>query len=173
MLDGFFQYTIVRNLSFRSTAAYILSRTRNKSYDDTLTNTAKTYNKQPFIDLDNMQVAQITNSNVLTYTNTSLLGTQHALSVLVGQEINQTTSDADHLELRYFPVGTTADEAFNNLQLAAASTQAYPQPLPSSSEVPVTLASFFSSIDYNYAQRYYAKFTVRADGSSIFSEKNR
>jgi len=173
VLNGYFQYNIVKNLSFRSTAAYTINRTRNKSFDDTLTNNAKTYNKQPVIVLDNNQSVQITNSNVLTYSNPTLFNSDHSLTILVGQETQKTTTDADHTELRYFPVGVTPDEAFNNLQLAAASTQAYPQPLPSSSEVPTTLASFFSAIDYNYAQKYYAKFTMRADGSSIFGENNR
>jgi TonB-linked SusC/RagA family outer membrane protein len=173
VLNGYFQFDILKNLSLRSTAAYTLSSTRNRSFDDTLTNNAKSYNKQPLIVLDNNQSAQLTNSNVLTYTNTSLFGSEHSITALVGQEIQKTTTNLDRMELRYFPVGVTADEAFSNLQLAAASTQAYPQPVPSSSEVPVTLASFFSTVDYNYAHKYYAKFTVRADGSSIFGEKNR
>ncbi|MCS3797202.1 SusC/RagA family TonB-linked outer membrane protein [Niastella sp. OAS944] len=173
ILNAYIQFNILRNLSLRSTAAYTVNSTRNRSFDDTLTNNAKTYNKQPVIVFDNSQSILITNSNVLTYTNSSLFGSKHSLSVLAGQEIQKTTNNADRTELRYFPIGITADEAFNNLQLAAASTQANPQPLPSSSQVPVSLASFFSTIDYNYAQKYYAKFTVRADGSSIFNQQNR
>jgi TonB-dependent starch-binding outer membrane protein SusC len=173
VLNAYMQFNIGKNLSFRSTAAYNINNTRTRSFDDTLTNTAKTYNKQPVVALDNSQAIQITNSNVLTYSNPSLFGSNHSISVLAGQEIQKTTNNADRTELRFFPIGITADEAFNNLQLAAASTQANPQPLPSSSQVPVTLASFFSTIDYNYAQKYYAKFTVRADGTSIFNQQNR
>jgi TonB-linked SusC/RagA family outer membrane protein len=171
-LNAYFQFNIGKNLSLRSTAAYIINSTRNKSFDDTLTNNAKTYNKQPVVVLDNTQSIQITNSNVLTYTNSSLFGSKHSISVLAGQEIQKTTSNADRTELRYFPIGVTPDEAFNNLQLAAPNSQVIQQPLPSTAQVPVTLASFFSTIDYNYAQKYYAKFTVRADGSSIFGEKH-
>ncbi len=172
-LNTYFQFNILKNLTLRSTAAYIVNSTRTRSFDDTLTNIAKTYNKQPVALLDNSQSVQITNSNVLTYNNPSIFGSNHSVSVLAGQEIQKTTSNADRTEIRYFPIGVTADEAFNNLQLAAASTQANPQPLPSSSQMPVSLASFFSTVDYNYAQKYYAKFTVRADGSSIFGQKNR
>jgi TonB-dependent starch-binding outer membrane protein SusC len=172
ILSGYFQFNILKNLSFRSTAAYTVNTTRNKSFDDTLTNNAKTNNKQPVVVLDNIQSVQITNSNVLTYSNSSLFGSKHSFSILAGQEIQNTTGNGDRTELRYFPIGIKADEAFNNLQLAAPSTPGYIQPVPSSAEVPVTLASFFSTIDYNYAQKYYAKFTVRADGSSIFGEKH-
>jgi len=36
-----------------------------------------------------------------------------------------------------------------------------------------TLASFFSRIDYNYANKYYLEFIVRADGSSKFGTNNK
>jgi hypothetical protein len=39
--------------------------------------------------------------------------------------------------------------------------------------VPTALASFFGTVDYNYDQRYYAKFILRSDGTSIFGENNR
>ncbi|MFT3827919.1 MAG: TonB-dependent receptor [Chitinophagaceae bacterium] len=172
-VTGYFQFNILRNLTFRSTAAYTVSRTKNQSFDDTLTNNAKSNNKQPLVLLNNNEMVQITNSNVLTYTNSNFFGPKSSLNVLLGQEIQKTTNSAATQDIRYFPVGVTADQAFNNLQLAAASTAAFPQPLASSSKVPTALASFFSTIDYNYDQRYYAKFTVRADGTSIFGDRNR
>lgn len=171
--NGYFQFSILPNLIFRSTAAYNINRTRNQSFDDTLTNNAKSNNKQPLVLLNNTESVQLTNSNVLTYTNASFIKPKNNLSVLLGQEIQKTTNTASVQDIRYFPIGITADKAFRNLQLAAASTTAYPQPLPSSAEVPTALASFFSTIDYNYDQRYYAKITVRADGTSIFGAENR
>lgn len=172
-LNANFSFELVRNLTFRSQAAYNVTTTNNKSYDDTLTNNAKTYNKQPVVSLNDVQVTQLVNSNVLSYINPALFKTRHSFSALLGQETQKTTTTSGSQVIRYFPVGTSADRAFNNLQLAAASTTAYPQQQPSSSQVPVTLASFFATIDYNYAQRYYAKFTVRADGSSLFGEENK
>ncbi|HVG40558.1 MAG TPA: TonB-dependent receptor [Chitinophagaceae bacterium] len=171
--NAYFQFNILKNLSFRTTAAYNINRIRNQSFDDTLTNNAKSNNKQPLVFLNNFESIQMTNSNVLTYSNTSLFKTKTSLSVLVGQEVQKTTNSTSIQDIRYFPIGTTADKAFNNLQLAAASTIAYPQPLPSSIQVPTALASFFTTIDYNYDQRYIAKFTIRADGTSIFGENNR
>lgn len=172
-VNGYFQFTILKNLVFRSTAGYNVNRTRNQSFDDTLTNNAKSNNKQPLVLLNNLEGIQITNSNVLTYSNSAFFGKRNSFSALIGQEIQKTTNSGSIQDVRYFPVGTTADKAFNNLQLAAASTTAYPQPLPSSTQVPTALASFFSTMDYNYDQRYFAKFTIRADGTSIFGEKNR
>lgn len=171
-LNAYFQLNLIKNVSFRSTVAYNQNTVRNQSFDDTLTNNAKANNKQPLVLLNTTESVQITNSNVLTYTNSSLFKTKHSVNVLLGQEVQQTTNSALTQDIRYFPIGITADKAFNNLQLAAASTAAYPQPLASSSQVPTALASFFSTIDYNYDQRYFAKFTLRADGTSIFGDQN-
>ncbi len=172
-MNAYAQFTILPNLSFRTTAAYNINRTRNQSFDDTLTNNAKSNNKQPLVLMNNFEGVQLTNSNVLTYTNTSLFKTKNSLNVLLGQEVQKTTNTSAIQDVKYFPIGITPDKAFNNLQLAAASTTAFPQPLPSSSRVPTALASFFSTMDYNYDQRYFAKFTIRADGTSIFGENNR
>lgn len=170
--NGYFQVDIVKNLYFRSTAGYTVNSTRNQAFDDTLTNNAKTYNKQPIVSLSNSKNVQLTNSNVLTYSNPAMFGSKHSLNVLLGQEIQKTTITSDALTLRYFPIGITADKAFNNLQLAAASSTGAIQPNPSSSQVPTSLASFFSTIDYNYGGKYFAKFTLRADGTSIFSSEH-
>lgn len=172
-MNAYFQVNIIKNLNFRSTTAYNINRTRNKSFDDTLTNNAKSNNKQPLVYLNYTEGVQITNSNVLTYTNPSLFKTKHSINILLAQEIQKNTNTVSIQDVRYFPVGITADKAFSNLQLASASTQAYPQPLPSTSEVPTSLASFFSTIDYNYNGKYFAKFTMRLDGTSIFGENNR
>jgi TonB-linked SusC/RagA family outer membrane protein len=172
-INGFFQYNILSRLSFRSTSSYNINTVNNRSFDDTITTASKSLNKKPFIVLGNTSSYQITNSNVLTYSNPHLFNTQHALNILVGQEIQKTSNKADQEQYNYFPIGTTPDQAFDNIQLAAASSIGYIQPRPSSSRIPTALASFFSTVDYNYDQRFLAKFTLRADGTSIFSEKNR
>ena len=172
-INGFAQYTIIKNLNFRSTASYNINTTNNRSFDDTLTTASKALNKQPFAVLGNSYSYQITNSNVLTYSNPSLFNSRSGINWLVGQEIQQTINKADQAQYNYFPIGTTPDQAFDNVQLAPASAIGFIQPKPTSSKVPTALASFFSTVDYNYDQRYLAKFTLRADGTSIFSEKNR
>ncbi len=171
-LNGFLQYVVVKNITFRSTVGFDFNTVKNKSYDDTLTNNAKTYNRQPVLVFNNNSRKTITNSNVLTYNNPSLFKTKHALNVLLGQETKQSKYSTDFLELHYFPIGTDADRAFNNLQLAPTSSVGFIQPKPNSTQVPDNLASFFTSIDYNYNQKYFAKFNLRADGTSIFAPAN-
>lgn len=171
--NGFIQLAFSKNLTFRTNASYTINKTWNESFDDTLTNNAKSNNRQPVVNLSDNQTNQLTLSNLLTYSNPQFFGKKNSFTALLGQEIQQTDNLSSAQEIKFFPVGISAEQAFSNLQLAAASTAAYPQPMRSTSEVPVRLASFFATMDYNYDQRYYAKFTMRADGTSIFGEDNR
>lgn len=172
-MNGFLQYTIVKNLMLRSTLGFDVNNVRNKSFDDTLTNTAKSLQRMPFVIINGTQRKTFNLSNVLTYNNPSLLKTKHSLNILLGQEITKRVLNTDFLQLNFFPIGTTADQAFNNLQFAQVSSVApFIQPKPSTTSTPDNMASFFTAIDYNFNQKYFAKFNLRADGSSIFGESH-
>ncbi len=171
-LSGYLQYELMRNVSFRTTVGFNNSQNDNKSFDDTLSNVAKLFSNKPVVKIASSMVRTITNSNVLTYSNPSLFHKKQSLNILIGQETNQYTTSTNYLELHYFPVGITADQAFNNLQLASASSTGFIQPKPNASKVPNNLASFFTSVDYTYHRRYSAKLNFRADGSSIFSKEH-
>lgn len=165
--NGYFNYSIVKNLSFRSTFGYDVNKTASKAFDDTLTSTSRSFNKLPLIVLNNNERTTLNNSNVLTYSNQSLLKSKHGLDILLGHEIYQTVTTASGMELRYFPVGVKPEVAFANLGLASAPA-GFTQPKPSSSEVTTRQVSFFNSIKYNYNKKYYVTFNLRADGSSLF-----
>jgi TonB-dependent starch-binding outer membrane protein SusC len=166
-LNGYVNYTLVKNLSFRSMLSYDVNNTQIKAYDDTITSNARAYNTLPVLSLTTGQVITINNSNVFTYSNPALFHTKGALTALIGQETYQTNAKANYLELRYFPAGITPDQAFANLNLAAAPAGTL-QPAPTSSEVPVHNVSFFSRLSYTYDGKYIFSGTIRADGSSIF-----
>jgi TonB-linked SusC/RagA family outer membrane protein len=165
--NGYFNYSIIKNLSFRSTFGYDVNKIESKSYDDTLTATARSFSKLPILTLNTVDRTTINNSNVLTYSNPGLFHSKNALDILIGQEIYQTNTKTMGLEVRYFPVGTKPDIAFANLGLAAAPS-GFTQPKPVSSEVNTTQLSFFSRISYNYNRKYLLTLNFRADGSSLF-----
>ncbi|MCU7547983.1 TonB-dependent receptor [Chitinophagaceae bacterium LB-8] len=171
-MSGYLQYKLVKNLQFRTTLGYDVTLSNYKFFDDTITLASKTNQKQPLVYLGNTSRKSFTNSNVFTYSNPQLFNSKHALTILLGQETQQSVENSFAQEIRWFPVGISADEAFNNLQLAATSSGTLIQPNPVSSEEPYRGASFFSTIDYNYDKRYLLKFTIRADGTSIFSPSN-
>jgi TonB-linked SusC/RagA family outer membrane protein len=103
-------------------------------------------------------------SNTLNY---SRVFQQHNVTVLVGQEANQSTNR--------FEQGGCA-----NLLNPSVETRYIQDALcdPNTKNVfsqgsKAALLSFFGKADYNYADRYYLSLTVRRDGSSRLSPDNR
>ncbi|MFN8252868.1 MAG: TonB-dependent receptor [Ferruginibacter sp.] len=165
--SGYFNYSILKNLSWRTTFGYDVNKTESKAYDDTLTATSRTYNRLPVLTLNNNDRFTLNNSNVLTYSNPSLFKSKHGLDVLVGHEIYETVNKLNSLEVRYFPIGVKPEAAFANLGLASAPA-GFSQPKPASSEVTTRQVSFFTSLKYNFNRKYLLTFNLRADGSSLF-----
>ncbi|MEI9945757.1 MAG: TonB-dependent receptor [Chitinophagaceae bacterium] len=165
--NGYFNYSITKNLSIRSTLGYDVNKTESKSFDDTLTSNSRSFNKLPLITLANSDRYTITNSNVITYSNGSLFKSRHGVDLLVGHEIYQTENKNNATELRYFPVGLKPEAAFANFGLASPPA-GFTQPKPTSSEVTTRQVSFFTSLKYNFNKKYFLTFNFRADGSSLF-----
>jgi outer membrane receptor protein involved in Fe transport len=165
--NGYFNYQISKAFSFRSTFGYDVNKTESRSFDDTLTSTSRSFNKLPLVVLNNIDRYTINNSNVLTWSNPSLFKSKHAINILLGHEIYSTLSKSNSMELRYFPVGLTPDQAFANLGLASAPA-GFTQPRPASTEGTTTQVSFFTSVKYDFNKRYFLTFNLRADGSSLF-----
>lgn len=165
--NGYANLSLARHLSFKSTFGYDVNKTTSYGYDDTLTGNARNFNRLPVLTLNSVDRITINNSNVLTYSNPSLNKTKHSLDVLVGQEIYQTNTKGNNLEVRYFPVGTKPELAFANLGLATPPA-GLAQPKPSSSEINTTQLSFFGRVNYSYDRKYLLTLNFRADGSSLF-----
>ncbi|MES2277381.1 MAG: TonB-dependent receptor [Bacteroidota bacterium] len=167
-LNANVNFQITKKLTLRSIAAIDFNNSNNRSYDDTVTYNARTTGgKQPLLLLATSNFRTINNSNTLDYNNTSIFGSKHAIDVLLGQESYQTYQATSSLDLRNFPVGTSPDQAFANYSLAQTVIP------PTVSEVPIHNFSYFSRVSYNFNQKYFATFNIRADGSSIFGPKHR
>ena len=165
--NGYINYNFTKKFSFKSTFGYDVNKTYSQSFDDTLTFNAKSFNKLPVLSFNTVDRITINNSNVFTYSNPSMFKSKHGFDILVGQEIYETNTKVNALEVRYFPVGTSPDVAFANLGLATPPA-GVAQPKPSSSEVETRQLSFFSRINYNYDKKYLLTLNLRADGSSLF-----
>ncbi len=165
--SGYANYTFSKLFSFKSTFGYDVNTNTSYGYDDTLTSNARNFNRLPVLTLNTIKSTTINNSNVFTYSNPSINNSKHSLDVLVGQEIYQTNSKVNSLEVRYFPVGTKPDLAFANLGLATPPA-GLAQPKPSSSEINTAQMSFFGRVNYAYNRRYLLTLNFRADGSSLF-----
>ena len=102
------------------------------------------------------------NSNLLTYRMGRKAG--HSVEVLLGQENSGRTTE--------YLKGTAMDFPFdnlgnNNLGLGAKPTEV------TSNYAESMLVSFFARMNYNYRDRYFLDATLRADGSTVFSDGNK
>jgi len=171
-LNANVNWTIVKNLTFRTVAGYDVYNITAKAYNDTLNSDAQANLLLPTATLGTTQVTTINNSNTLDYNNPSIFHSKSSVDLLVGQELYQTTTNTTNLSFRYFPVGLTPDQAFNNLGLAVAPA-GYVEPTPSSASTPVHTLSFFTRANYTYDNKYILSGTLRADGSSIFGPQKK
>ena len=158
-------WTPIKGLTLRTEGNYTVSFRDTQRFWGPLTDEGKKYNSQP--------VAQITDRRTESYTWTNTANYDmsikdvHNLSFLLGQEIYNTQYKENVQKNRYFDRTISATTAFNNMQLGT--------PYLSSTELSTAnrTASFFGQVSYNYDHKYLLSATMRADGSSKFSEGNK
>ncbi len=99
------------------------------------------------------------NEQTLTYRKT--LGSQHTFGVLLGNTLQGNVQTLTSAQGTGFPS--------NNLKLiSSAATRTSNQ-----TSTKANLASFFGRVDYNYANKYFIEFSLRADGSSRFGANHQ
>ena len=94
----------------------------------------------------------------------------HAVSLLVGNEVLGSRSNSSNIVGQQFPGTWTKETAFGQIQMAQDRKNSY-----STNSIGVSnhTISWFGRANYNLLGRYLFTFTMRADGSSKFAEGNR
>jgi len=168
-LTGYVNISLIKNLTFRSTAGYDNTTIRQSLFYGKITNTARQYASLPIASIGDQRNSTFNNSNTLQY---ALKKGQHNVAVLAGEETVEFKSATNYVETRYFPADITADKALANMGLGAAPTGSS-QPLPSSTQnAPSRIFSLFGRVSYNYADKYLFTFNLRADRTSKFAAEN-
>jgi TonB-linked SusC/RagA family outer membrane protein len=162
------QYTITKNLSFKSTFGVDWNTRIDRQFFDTLTPTSKSNNTKPFVSLDTTKIKTFTNSNVLTY---SIKGFKknHNFDFLVGEETYDLRTESHNFQVRNYPYNIAAKDAFAQPELGAYLT-GYPR---APFETRFTQLSFFGRIAYSYKDKYLLSANVREDGASKFAPGRR
>ena len=128
--------------------------------NSTVKNTPSNQHKEAFRD-------RYRNTNTLNYSFADLLGEDHNLTALLGEEMTITKSNTLTMMVDGLPTFYDAPMAWNFLSSGTpASTNNYYNPDDK-------LLSFFGRVNYDYKRRYSAGVTLRADGSSKFAKGNR
>jgi TonB-linked SusC/RagA family outer membrane protein len=119
-------YTIVKNLTFRSTFGYDKTDFVDRQFSDSITPYSQIQGgKMPIVSLDTAFRTTITNSNVLTYSLKKYKG-KHDIDVLVGQETYDYRTESHSSLFRNYPLGTSYSDAFKNTSVATMFT-GYPR----------------------------------------------
>lgn len=110
------------------------------------------------------------NTNTLNYDFNALFGkdSNHSLNVLVGHEYVVTKQHDITNEVHGFPIDFDAETAWihSNIGEAYFTINDY-------YKADDKLLSYFGRVNYNFKDKYLLTATMRADGSSKFSEQNR
>ena len=107
------------------------------------------------------------NANTLNYDFNKLLGEDHGLKLLLGQEIIVTRDNIETSEIQGFP------KDFDFETTRKLTTQGTPQSVDNFYYPDDKLLSFFGRINYDFLNRYLFTATFRADGSSKFLGDNQ
>jgi len=164
--SGYLQYSILKNLTFKSTVGMTFSDRKVNTFNGPVSNVARNNAGLPAIQLDNSTTKSILNTNTLNYKPN--LGKDHNLDLLIGEETNMIDVTSGSSTIKWFPVNITADEAFGSIQKAeppAGSIQDKPTSLISGTRQ----FSLFGRATYGLKNKYFATFNFRTDASSLFA----
>ncbi|TDO28795.1 SusC/RagA family TonB-linked outer membrane protein [Sediminibacterium goheungense] len=157
-------YTIVKNLSFKSTIGYDQQKAIDRQFSDTITPFAIIQGgRKAIVTLDTLDRTTITNTNTLTYSVNGYKD-KHDFTILVGQETYDLRTERYTSQFRDYPTFTSVNDALTNTSLANKFAG-----FPRVNKTRYTSLSFFSALSYAYEDKYYFSFNLRADGASKFA----
>ena len=174
-ISGAFGWEIVNNLKFKTE----LGRDEYTQYDQRFWGPstyyasnipAEGFKGKPAIRNVDTSRHSFRNTNTLNYDFKSLFGKNslHSLNVLVGQEYVITKQHDITNEVHGFPVDFDAETAWIHPNIGSikfAINDYYKDD--------DKLFSYFARVNYKFNDKYMLTATMRADGSSKFSEENR
>ena len=101
------------------------------------------------------------------------LGSNHNLSVIAGQEVNNSNSESSSMFGNKYPVSFSKERAFAMMDQYLTGTTTVNYGYSSSAGTPNRLNSYFGRVNYSLFDKYLVTATLRADGSSRFAPSNR
>lgn len=171
-INGAINYDIIDNLRFRSEVGYDGYRNDQDRFYGTTTyyvrNVPSAENQNlPAIILANTNRNSFRNANTLNYSFGKILGKNHNLNALVGQEFIKTENGILTSVVHGFP------KSFGFQDARVLSTQGKANSIDNNFSPDDKLLSFFARANYDYQGKYLFSAAFRADGSSKFSPENQ
>lgn len=161
-------YTILKNLTFKSTFGYDESKTTDRQFSDSITPYSKIQGAaKPIARLDSNESNTISNSNVLTYSIVDYKK-KHDFDILLGEETYDLKQVNRSSLYGNYPLFTSPNKAFEQTSLGTPFTG-----YPKLGKTRYTSLSFFGRINYSYMDKYLFSANIREDGASKFGEGNK
>ncbi|MHA4842519.1 SusC/RagA family TonB-linked outer membrane protein [Flavitalea antarctica] len=172
-LAGYIDYTIIKNLKFRSTFGVDNTNSRQNSFSGVITSVARNNASLPVVVIRNQELRTINNSNTLQYSRQDV-DDKHDFDILVGQEIYDLEAKSYTTEVRYFPAAIAPENAFGRLSAGnPPAGSGFQQPNPISDIAPpARIFSLFGRVNYAFKKKILATLSVRSDRSTKFSYEN-
>ena len=155
-------WELIKGLTFRSAGTYNTTNRRNDLFYKQDSREAYRNGQNPYGQTQMGKDVRWTNYNNLTWKKN--INTKSSYDVMVGQEASFQSSE--------YLLGQSMDFPFDNLGNDNLGIGATPS-IVTSSFFDKKLLSFFARANYNYDSRYLLTATMRADGSTVFSKKNK
>lgn len=159
--NGGLEFDLAKDLTFRTAGSYLWRQKRDDFWDDGRTRTAEN-NGGPYGSRDNSERFTWQITNTLNWGHNF---NDHQVNALIGQETYY--NEGMNLDNTYYEFPKN-NFGLNDVGMATKNKNAYDSGLNSNG-----LQSFFGRGSYSYKGKYIANFTLRADGSSKFSEGNK
>jgi TonB-linked SusC/RagA family outer membrane protein len=169
---GSFSWKIIENMQFKSDFGldnFYYQDYRFYGRSTYYVNNAPASENQgmPALTIGDRKDDRFRNANTLSYDFKKLLGEEHNLRLLVGEEMITTHSNQVMTVIHGFP------KFFDFEQAQKLTTQGKPNSVDNYYSPDDKLLSFFGSVNYDFRDRYLFTATYRADGSSRFLDNNR
>ena len=161
------QYTILKNLNFRSTVGYDRNQRMDRQFFDTIAPLSVQNGRRPVAILDTIEAKILTNSNVLTYSIKEWKKA-HNFDFMVGEETYDLRTETNTTQVRDYPLNIGYSEAFKQQNLGNTVAG-----FPRVAETRFTQLSFFGRVSYSYKDKYLLSANVRRDGASKFAPEHR
>lgn len=154
-------WQILKQLTFKTAGMYNTTNIRNDLFYKNGSREAYRNGQKPFGSTQMGRDMRWSNNNTLTWKQKIK---KHSYDVMLGQEVSFRSSE--------YLLGEAMDFPFDNLGNDNLGLGATPSAVRTSYENKA-LVSFFARGNYNFDNRYLLTATVRADGSTVFSKKNK
>ena len=155
-------YEIIKGLKLRISGGYRLDKGVNEAFNNSMTRWGHPNRGVEGVNgaIGNTEATKLLNDNILTYDKRF---NRHSLNLLGGVTMQKDWRSAYSTSMFMVP-----NESLGMSGLDEGLFKSF-----SALQTESALLSYLSQVSYNFASKYYAKVTFRADGSSKFPKHSR